>query len=82
LFRVECMVFVGNAGSIDTSSKNFPNSRASKRVIDFRFMEYRKAEADCPRAGDHIEYLGIRGREVSRQLHLSPSAVSKLLQRG
>jgi len=29
-----------------------------------------------------IEYLGISGREVSRQLHLSPSAVSKLLQRG
>jgi DNA-binding transcriptional regulator LsrR (DeoR family) len=26
--------------------------------------------------------LGISGREVSRQLHLSPSAVSKLLQRG
>jgi chromosomal replication initiation ATPase DnaA len=29
-----------------------------------------------------IEYLGISGREVSRQLHLSPSAVSKLMQRG
>jgi hypothetical protein len=29
-----------------------------------------------------IEYLGISGREVSRQLHLSASAVSKLLQRG
>jgi DNA-binding MarR family transcriptional regulator len=29
-----------------------------------------------------IEYLGISGREVSRQLHLSPLAVSKLLQRG
>jgi DNA-binding Lrp family transcriptional regulator len=26
--------------------------------------------------------LGISGREVSRQLHLSPSAVSYLLQRG
>jgi REP element-mobilizing transposase RayT len=29
-----------------------------------------------------IEYLGISGREVSRQLNLSPSAVSKLTQRG
>jgi len=29
-----------------------------------------------------IEYLGISGRQVSRQLNLSPSAVSKLLQRG
>jgi hypothetical protein len=29
-----------------------------------------------------IEYMGISGREVSRQLHLSPSAVSKLLHRG
>jgi REP element-mobilizing transposase RayT len=29
-----------------------------------------------------IEYLGISGREVSLRLNLSPSAVSKLLQRG
>lgn len=29
-----------------------------------------------------IEYLGLSGREVSRQLNLSPSAVSKLAQRG
>jgi REP element-mobilizing transposase RayT len=29
-----------------------------------------------------IEYLGISGREVSRQLNLSPSAVSKLAERG
>lgn len=29
-----------------------------------------------------IEYLGISGREVSLRLNLSPSAVSKLMQRG
>lgn len=29
-----------------------------------------------------IEYMGISGRGVSRQLNLSPSAVSKLMQRG
>lgn len=29
-----------------------------------------------------IEYLGISGREVARQLNVSPSAVSKLAQRG
>jgi hypothetical protein len=30
-------VFVGNAGGIDTSSKNYPTSRGSKHLIDFRF---------------------------------------------
>lgn len=29
-----------------------------------------------------VEYLGISGREASLRLNLSPSAVSKLLQRG
>ena len=29
-----------------------------------------------------IEYLGISGRGLSRRLNLSPSAVSKLVQRG
>jgi putative transposase len=28
------------------------------------------------------QYLGISGRELSRRLHLSPSAISKLVQRG
>jgi len=29
-----------------------------------------------------IEYLGISGRELARRLNMSPSAVSKLVQRG
>ena len=80
---VEGMVFVGDACGIDTSFKIFPTSQGSKHMIDFRFIEYRPiARARGIIFALAIEYLGISGREVSRQLQLSPSAVSKLLQRG